>query len=105
MNSGMVQIQRAASISTAAAIAERRMENFRAIKFTAIGLADTAVAAADATYAVRCRLLGLHRRQPAQAAITASGTTLTVASATGFPTAAALPDLDRQRGAVGDGRR
>ena len=87
MNSGMVQIQRAAAISTAAALAEGRMENFRAVKFTAIGLADTEVAGADATYAADTAYRTDTPTTTAQSALTSSGTTLTVASAAGFPTA------------------
>lgn len=88
MNSGMVQIQRAASVSTAAALAEGRMENFRAVKFTAIGLADTEVAAADATYAADTAYRTDTPTTTASTALTNSGTSVTVASTAGFPSAA-----------------
>ena len=88
MNSGMVQIQRAAAVSTAAALAEGRMENFRAVKFTAIGLADTEVAAADTTYASDAAYRTDAPTTTLQSSLTDSGTSLTVASVTGFPTAA-----------------
>jgi type II secretory pathway pseudopilin PulG len=88
MNSGMVQIQRAAAVSTAAALAEGRMENFRAVKFTAIGLADTEVAAADATYAADAAYRTDTPTTSLAGAVTDTATALTVASTTGFPTAA-----------------
>lgn len=88
MNSGMVQIQRAAAVSTAAALAEGRMENFRAVKFTAIGLADTEVAAADATYTADAAHRADTPTTSLTGAITDVATTLTVASTSGFPTAA-----------------
>ena len=40
---GIVQIRRASTITTAAAIADSEMEKFRAIKYEAIGLADSDV--------------------------------------------------------------
>lgn len=88
MNAGMVQIQRAAAVSTAAALAEGRMENFRAVKFTAIGLADTEVAAADATYTSDAAHRTDTPTTSLTGAITDVATTLTVASTSGFPTAA-----------------
>src|SRR6266508_2330590 len=47
---GIVQIRRASTITTAAAIGDAEMEKFRAIRYDSIGLDDTYVAAADATY-------------------------------------------------------
>jgi len=40
---GIVQIRRASTVTTAAAIADSEMEKFRAIKYEAIGLANSAV--------------------------------------------------------------
>jgi Tfp pilus assembly protein PilV len=88
MNSGMIQIQRAAAVSTAAALAEGRMENFRAVKFTAIGLADTEVAAADAIYAADAAYRTDTPTTSLTGAVTDTATALTVASTSGFPTAA-----------------
>ena len=52
--SGTVQIRRASTVSTAAALADSEMEQFRAIKFSAIGLLDAngdlVVDGSDATY-------------------------------------------------------
>src|ERR687897_751580 len=45
--SGIVQIRRASTITTAAALADAEMEKFRAIKYETIGLDDTQVAATD----------------------------------------------------------
>ena len=47
---GIVQLRRASTVTTAAAAADAEMEKFRAIRFDSIGLANTAVVAADATY-------------------------------------------------------
>lgn len=88
-NSGMVQIRRAASISTAAALAESRMENYRAVKFTAIGLDDAEVSTADATYTADSAYRTDTPTTAAQSAMTSGATTLTVpANPPGFPTAA-----------------
>jgi prepilin-type N-terminal cleavage/methylation domain-containing protein len=86
---GMVQIRRASTVTTAAAIADSEMEKYRAIRNDAIGLAATDIAAADATY----------KAQSAYKADTSPTTTLSgsgitsagqltipVASASGFPT-------------------
>jgi prepilin-type N-terminal cleavage/methylation domain-containing protein len=48
--SSVLQIKRASTTSTAAALADTEMENYRAIKHNVIGLDDTAVVAADATH-------------------------------------------------------
>jgi Tfp pilus assembly protein PilV len=92
---GMVQIHRASTETTAAALADAEMENFRAIKFSALGLDSTQTcasgcAAADAVY----------REDAAYSAVTSPATTLaagitsttqtsiSVASAAGFPATA-----------------
>jgi type II secretory pathway pseudopilin PulG len=87
--SGMIQIKRASNVSTAAALADSEMEKFRAVKYNVIGLDDADVAAADATY----KADSAYRSEatPAttlSAAIDAATVTVTVASASGFPTAA-----------------
>jgi type II secretory pathway pseudopilin PulG len=48
--SGMTQLKNAGSVTTASALADSEMENYRAIKFEAIGLGQTAVTGADSTY-------------------------------------------------------
>ena len=48
--SGIRSISRASSTTTAAALADREMENFRAIRYDAIGLPDALVLAAAAPY-------------------------------------------------------
>src|ERR671937_2147572 len=47
---GIVQIRRASTITTAAAVADSEMEKQRALLYGAIGLDNTDVAAADTTY-------------------------------------------------------
>jgi prepilin-type N-terminal cleavage/methylation domain-containing protein len=47
---GMTAVKRASYVSTAAAIADSEMEGYRAIKYEAIGLGQTAVQSADSTY-------------------------------------------------------
>jgi uncharacterized protein (TIGR02598 family) len=49
-HSGATQVRRASMVSTASAIADSEMENYRAIKYDTIGLASAAVTAADTTY-------------------------------------------------------
>ncbi len=48
--SSAVQIKRASTVSTAAALADSQMESFRAVKYDTIGLVQTEVNAADSIY-------------------------------------------------------
>jgi type IV pilus modification protein PilV len=48
--SGIRHIRRASTVTTAAALADREMERFRALRYASIGLPDTLVAAAGTTY-------------------------------------------------------
>ena len=88
-DSGMTQLHRASAVTTAAAIADSEMEGFRAIRFDVIGLDDAHVASADATY--KANGAYLDEASPStslSAGLDSGGTTLNVASATGFPSAA-----------------
>jgi len=85
---GMVTIRRATTISTAAALADSEMEKFRALKYAVIGLDDSEVAAADSIYlADTAYKAETTPSSTLSSSIDATATTLTVASATGFPTA------------------
>ena len=88
LQSGAVQIKRAAVTSTAAAIADSEIEKFRAIKFDTIGLDDTAVASADPTYAADAAYLTDTPTTALAASLPASSSTMTVTSAAGFPASA-----------------
>jgi Tfp pilus assembly protein PilV len=86
---GMVQLRRASTATTAAAIADSEMEHFRAIRYDSIGLADAAVLATDATYKAH----GAYKADTSPAATLSSGITsaqltIPVSSAAGFPSAA-----------------
>lgn len=48
--SGIRSITRASTVTTAAALADKEMENFRAIRYTAIGLPESLVTAAATPY-------------------------------------------------------
>ena len=48
--SGILQIKRASDVTTAGALADAQMEEFRAVKYDVIGMTSTALAAADTTY-------------------------------------------------------
>ena len=50
LNSGMVTLRRTAERSTAAAVADKQMERFRAIPFSSIFLDTTSLGATDSTY-------------------------------------------------------
>jgi Tfp pilus assembly protein PilV len=89
---GMVQIRRASTETTAAALADAEMENFRAVKFTALGLDATqtcpsSCSAADAVY----RGDAAYKADTAPATTLAAAitsttqTSISVASATAFP--------------------
>lgn len=98
-NAGLLQIRRASTITTAAALADAEMERFRAIKYESIGLADADVAAADATYqgdsAYRA---DTSPTTSLAAAVDASATSITVSSATGFPAASPyIVQVDSER--------
>ena len=86
---GIVQIRRASTMTTAAAVADSEMEKFRAIRYDSIGLANSDVAAADSTYTSD----SAYKADTAPAttlasAMTVSQLTVPVASASGFPSAA-----------------
>jgi Tfp pilus assembly protein PilV len=86
---GIVQIRRASTITTAAAVADSEMEKFRAVRYDSIGLADSDIAAADTTY----RSDSAYKADTAPtttlaSAMTTSQLTISVASASSFPSAA-----------------
>lgn len=87
-NAGLIQIRRASTITTAAALADAEMERFRAIKYESIGLADADVVAADATYqGDRAYRADISPATSLAAQVDASATSITVSSFTGFPAA------------------
>jgi Tfp pilus assembly protein PilV len=84
---GIVQIRRASTITTSAAIADSEMEKFRALRYDSIGLANADVDAADATY----RGDSAYKTDTAvsttlAAAMTSSQLTMSVSGHAGFPT-------------------
>jgi Tfp pilus assembly protein PilV len=88
---GIVQIRRASTVTTAAAIADSEMEKFRALKYEAIGLANSAVDTVVAgSYGSTYTGQSFYKTDNAgtatlSAGITASQTTVPVTSITGFP--------------------
>lgn len=50
LNSGMVTLRRSAEASTSAAVADRQLERFRAIRFSSIFLDTTSLSSVDTTY-------------------------------------------------------
>jgi hypothetical protein len=86
---GLMQIRRASTITTAAALGDTEMEKFRAIKYESLGLDNTDVNAADATYASDSAYRADTSPSTTLAAeMTIDQTSITVASASGFPTVA-----------------
>jgi Tfp pilus assembly protein PilV len=86
---GIVQIRRASTITTAAAVADSEMEKFRAVRYDSIGLADSDIAAADTTYTSDSAYKADTAPTTTLAsAMTTSQLTISVASASGFPSAA-----------------
>jgi Tfp pilus assembly protein PilV len=86
---GIVQIRRASTITTAAAVADSEMEKFRAVRYDSIGLADSDIAAADATYkSDSAYKADTSPATTVASAMTTSQLTISVASASGFPSAA-----------------
>ena len=74
------------------------MEKFRAIKFNAIGLNDTNVAAADSTYTSDAAYRTDTPTTTLTASLTTTSTSMTVTLGGGLPDGRALPREDRQRG-------
>jgi hypothetical protein len=86
---GLMQIRRASTITTAAALGDTEMERYRAIKYESLGLDNTAVAAADATYeSDSAYRADTSPSTTLGASVTETQTLITVASAAGFPTVA-----------------
>jgi prepilin-type N-terminal cleavage/methylation domain-containing protein len=89
-NSGMVQIRRASSVSTSAALAESELEQYRALEYDAIGLVDSQVTSADAKYKGDTA----YKTDSPTTTLSANVTTITQtaltvpASTPGFPTSA-----------------
>jgi hypothetical protein len=83
----MMQIRRASTVTTAAALGDTEMEKYRAIKYESLGLDEAAVATTDSTYkADSAYRADSSPTTTLAAAISTSQTSITVASATGFPT-------------------
>jgi Tfp pilus assembly protein PilE len=86
---GLMQIRRASTITTAAALGDTEMEKYRAIKYESLGLDSTDVDAADATYASDSAYRAdTSPSTTLTAGMTVDQTSITVASASGFPTVA-----------------
>lgn len=86
---GLMQIRRASTITTAAALGDTEMEKYRAIKYESLGLDNTDVDAADATYASDSAYRAdTSPSTTLTAGMTVDQTSITVASASGFPTVA-----------------
>jgi Tfp pilus assembly protein PilV len=88
---GIVDIRRASTMTTAAAIADSEMEKFRAIKYEAIGLANSDVTTVvGGSYGSTYTGQSFYKTDSAAtttltAAMTSSQLTIPVASGTGFP--------------------
>jgi prepilin-type N-terminal cleavage/methylation domain-containing protein len=84
----LMQIRRASTVTTAAALADTEMEKYRAIKYESLGLDESAVTATDSTYTgdSAYRADSSPTTTLAAAISSTSQTSITVASASGFPT-------------------
>ncbi len=84
--SGIVSIRNAGHATTAAVIADSQMEKLRAAEYESIGLANAAVDAADTVYkADVAYTVGGGATSSLASPMSASDTTMTVASGAGFP--------------------
>jgi Tfp pilus assembly protein PilV len=91
--SGLVQLRRASTVTTAAALADAEMERFRAVKYETLGLDEaeiTALVAAENpdVYAADTAYGDSTASTTVSGSLSASATTLAVASAAGFPATA-----------------
>lgn len=83
---GILTIQRASTTTTAAALADAEMEKLRAIRYEAIGLANSDVDATDATYQGDLAYTIVSTAATTLSGATTSGaTSISIASASGFP--------------------
>jgi len=73
--SGIRTIKRASTVTTAGALADREMENFRAIQYSSIGLPETLVGAAAPPYSLDPAYQAAPKRFPLNACGTAPCTT------------------------------
>ena len=92
-HSGLVQLRRASTVTTAAALADAEMERFRAAKYETLGLDETEVAALLAAedpdvYGADSAYGDSTASTTVSGSMSASATTLAVASAAGFPATA-----------------
>jgi type II secretory pathway pseudopilin PulG len=95
---GILQIRRASTITTAAALADAEMEKFRAVKYEVLGLVDTAVDGADATYQGDAAYRTDTPTTTLSGTIGTSDTTVTLTGSSGFPTFAPfLIQVDNER--------
>ncbi|MGH3022592.1 MAG: type IV pilus modification PilV family protein [Gaiellaceae bacterium] len=86
---GIVSVRQAGYATTAAVIADSEMEQLRAIKYEAIGLANTTVDAADSVYKGDVAYTeGGSATTSLATAISASDTSLTIADPSPFPSTA-----------------
>jgi Tfp pilus assembly protein PilV len=83
---GIIQLRRASTVTTAAAVADSEMEKYRAIRNDSIGLANADVTAADATYKADSAYKTNTPATTLSSAMTSTQLTMAVASAAGFPT-------------------
>ena len=84
--SGIISIRNAGHQTTAAVLANSQMEKLRAAKYDSIGLANAAVDTADAVYKGDIAYtLGGSATSSLASNMTASGTTMQVASGSSFP--------------------
>ena len=91
--SGIVQLRRASTVTTAAALADAEMERFRAVKYETLGLDEaeiTALVAAEspAVYAADAAYGASAASTTLSGSVTASSTSMAVASAAAFPATA-----------------
>jgi len=91
--SGLVQLRRASTITTAAALADAEMERFRAVKFETLGLDEAEVTALLAAenpdvYSADGAYGDSAGSTTVSGSLTASATTLAVTSAASFPATA-----------------
>jgi len=91
--SGIVQLRRASTITTAAALADAEMERFRAAKYETLGLDEAAVTAlvaaeSPAVYSADDAYGASAASSTVSGNLTASATTVAVVSAASFPATA-----------------
>ena len=97
LTSGVTTLRRAATTSTASAVADKQLERYRALAFSSIYLDTTSLAAVDSTYTSDSAYAASQVSQTCSPLVTACTPSQTVTGPDGTPTASTRTSCGRRR--------